>query len=88
MNILLFFIMIIRVNTLSIISRNKCYGCIYYYGYKNGDKCRKFMKINNENILIKKMPQDYLIDKYYLSINEARQDNTLCGENATHFSCF
>tara|TARA_A100001015_G_scaffold50138_1_gene55283 strand:+ start:382 stop:522 length:141 start_codon:yes stop_codon:yes gene_type:complete len=46
------------------------------------------MKINNENILIKKMPQDYLIDKYYLSINEARQDNTLCGENATHFRCF
>lgn len=60
----------------------KCTRCKYY---KKNHKCNKFIKIDNEFKRLVTNPKYVIEDGFYANIVEVRENENLCGINATEF---
>ena len=60
----------------------KCTRCKYY---KNNNKCGRFIKIDNEFKRLVNNPKYVIDDGFYPYVDVVRENENLCGINATEF---
>ena len=65
----------------------QCKKCKYYkIDKKRTERCTRFIKVHDEkHRLIANSPSYVIEDYFYVPIDECRQNQTLCGENAVEF---
>ena len=81
MNLLLY---IFLSNIIITYGYNNCNFCRYLY--KN-NKCFLFIKNTNQEIVYKseKLKYDLIPNNLHANINDCRNNESLCGENATYY---
>lgn len=65
----------------------QCKKCKYYKNDKKHiQRCTRFIKIHEKQHRLISKPPSYVIEDYfYVTVEESRTNNTLCGENAKEF---
>ena len=62
----------------------KCKTCKYVkYISPHKTLCKKIIKINNQNYIVNNSDVNIYDNSFLLTIQNARKNNSLCGENAT-----